>query len=351
MAISTIYPGGVNEVNVPAGEKIAISNVGGGIARIYYLITSANFPDAYQLQQTLTNSEVVLGAFAAGQTVKIEAGNSKVLYDTGSDPSIIEIDVDSSPVSGSGNPIASDWAYDHNADVTTKHLPAQATHNGKLLATNGSAASWPTNISTPQNFEVSNNDPYINFDEADASTRGRIILTGNELYINIGSPGGDETGGGTLKIAGYGGANITAFQIRSGSAYQDVFHQGNTTTQYQAQGAQTAQTTDDTLTAAELDTRIITVNQGAAGTSTQTLPLATAMDSYFTGVGNDFGFEFSVINISTNAAEDCTVATNTGWTLVGSMVVESFDADRARSTGRFFARKTGTGAWTLYRIA
>lgn len=248
MAISTIYPGGVNEVNVPAGEKIAISNVGGGIAKIYYLITSANFPDAYQLQQTLTNSEVVLGAFAAGQTVKIEAGNSKVLYDTGSDPSIIEIDVDSSPVSGSGNPITSDWAYDHNADVTTKHLPAQATHSGKMLATNGTAASWPTNILTPQNLEISNADPYLNFDETDGSTRSRFILTGNEFYLNVGSAGGDESGGGTFKIAGYGGANMTAVQIRSGGAYNNVYHAGDNPSLADGNGVSGTFTTADAKT-------------------------------------------------------------------------------------------------------
>jgi hypothetical protein len=117
------------------------------------------------------------------------------------------------------------------------------------------------------------------------------------------------------------------------------------------QAAAAAKTVDVTLTAAELLAGIVTVNQGAAGTSALTLPLATALDSAFAdAVAND-AFDFSVINISTVAAEDATVTTNTGWTLVGEMTVESNDADRARSSGLFRARKTGTGAWTLYRIA
>ena len=86
MAISTIYPNGVNEVVVPATQSIAISNFGGGIASIYYLIVTANYPPAYQLQQTLNNSSVVLGAFADGMTIKIEAGPSTVRYDVGASP-------------------------------------------------------------------------------------------------------------------------------------------------------------------------------------------------------------------------------------------------------------------------
>lgn len=86
MAISTIYSNGVNEVIVPATQSIAISNFGGGIASIYYLIVNANRPPAYQLQQTLNNSSVVLGAFADGMTIKIEAGASIVRYDVGASP-------------------------------------------------------------------------------------------------------------------------------------------------------------------------------------------------------------------------------------------------------------------------
>jgi hypothetical protein len=120
---------------------------------------------------------------------------------------------------------------------------------------------------------------------------------------------------------------------------------------YLAQGVQTAKTTSTTLTAAEINTGIITVNNGAAGTTTLTLPLATAMDSQFTSVAAGYSWDFSVVNISTTAAEDADVGTNTGWTLVGNMDIEADDDPRARSSAKFRARKTGTGAWTLYRVA
>lgn len=117
------------------------------------------------------------------------------------------------------------------------------------------------------------------------------------------------------------------------------------------QGAPTAKTTSSTLTAAQMLTGIITVNQGAAGSSAQQLPLATAMDSALSHFTVDDSFDFSVINISTVAAEDATITTNTGWTLVGDINIASNAAATDKSAGRFRARKTGTGAWTLYRLS
>lgn len=120
---------------------------------------------------------------------------------------------------------------------------------------------------------------------------------------------------------------------------------------YMAQGAPTSKTTSTTLTAAELATRIIKVNNGAAGTTTLTLPTAANTDTQFSTLATGYAFEFTVINNSTVAAEDATIATNTGWTLDGNMVIESNDSDRARSSGTFRARKTGTAAYTLFRIS
>jgi hypothetical protein len=86
MAQKTIYLQGTAEVIVPASQSIAISNFGGGIAKIYYLIDSVEFPAAWQLQQTLEDGSVTIGAFSTETMVKIEAGNSKVFYDVGSSP-------------------------------------------------------------------------------------------------------------------------------------------------------------------------------------------------------------------------------------------------------------------------
>jgi hypothetical protein len=45
------------------------------------------------------------------------------------------------------------------------------------------------------------------------------------------------------------------------------------------------------------------------------------------------------------SGETSSVTTNTGWTLVGGM------AQAITTSARFRARKTGTGAWTLYRLS
>lgn len=125
----------------------------------------------------------------------------------------------------------------------------------------------------------------------------------------------------------------------------------NLTTPIIAQGAPAAKTVSATLTGAEIATGIITVDQAGGGASAQQLPTATDMDTQFSTVAAGFSFDFSVINISTVAAEDASITTNTGWTLVGNMDVASNAAATDKSAGRFRARKTGAAAWTLYRLS
>lgn len=121
-----------------------------------------------------------------------------------------------------------------------------------------------------------------------------------------------------------------------------------------SQAAPTAKTTSVTLTAAEILVGIITGNQGAAGAAAYTLPLATdfeiGMIAAWPGLQNDDAFDFSVINISTVAAEVITMTTNTGWTLVGDMTLAA-NATGDQSGGRFRARRVSSTAYSLYRIS
>ena len=50
------------------------------------------------------------------------------------------------------------------------------------------------------------------------------------------------------------------------------------------------------------------------------------MDTALPDFGADMALDFSVINTSTVDAEDASVATNTGWTLVGNMDVPAYSA-------------------------
>ena len=111
----------------------------------------------------------------------------------------------------------------------------------------------------------------------------------------------------------------------------------------------------NTVSAAGIINGLITVNGGTAGAVTSTLVTAALLDTALSALWGtnfpvDYSVDFSLVNISTVAIEDATVTTATGWTLVGGMIVNSNDAGTSISTGRFRARKTANGAFTLYRL-
>lgn len=118
------------------------------------------------------------------------------------------------------------------------------------------------------------------------------------------------------------------------------------------QAAATAKTTSATLTVAEMKVGIITVNQGASGTSVLTLPTGTDFEAGFSAFQTDFAWDFHVVNISTVAAEIVQIATATGWTLVGGMFLNINSASvGAISSGHFRAHRTAANTFTLYRLA
>lgn len=109
---------------------------------------------------------------------------------------------------------------------------------------------------------------------------------------------------------------------------------------FQRQGAATAYTTTATLTTADLGGGLITTD-ATGGAYNMTLPLAADMDTAFPNAGVNSALKFTVVSIG--ATNSTTILTNTGWTLVGSMAVVTL------TSVTFTARKTATGAWTLYR--
>ena len=104
------------------------------------------------------------------------------------------------------------------------------------------------------------------------------------------------------------------------------------------QGAPATVSAAGTLTAAQLLTGLV-VASGTPGT--QTLPTVALLEAAMVNPKVDSGFEVSFIN---TAGTTLTVAVGTGWTIVGT-------ATAATNTSALFrSRKTGDGAWTLYRI-
>lgn len=117
-----------------------------------------------------------------------------------------------------------------------------------------------------------------------------------------------------------------------------------------AQGAPAALTgATVTVTAANLSTGIITVDSGGTDAGTYTFPTGALIDAAFPSVAVNTAFDVAVINIGDNAANDVTFGAGTGNSIVGSAVV--IDGATTPSSAIFRFRKTGTAAYSIYRIA
>ena len=167
--------------------------------------------------------------------------------------------------------------------------------------------------------------------------------TGNGGAANL-------TGGASLATNGNGGDSVLTGGVGNGTGFA-----GNSVSRspifFRKQGAATAKTTSATLTAAEVKAGIITINQGAAGVSAQQLPTVTDLETALPSVITGDSFDISVINISVVDAEDASITTNTGWTLVGNMDFHAYSAAGSlNSSGILRLAKTGAGAWTAFRI-
>lgn len=125
------------------------------------------------------------------------------------------------------------------------------------------------------------------------------------------------------------------YQIGAGTSGEPLFF---------SQGAPTAVAAAATATAAQLVNGLFTFN-GSAGNLT--LPTVALLEAAYPSMGEkvDSAFDFYVINIDASGSDSVTVAVGTGWTLVGAGAVA------VNTSGHFRCRKTGAGAWTVYRIS
>jgi hypothetical protein len=112
------------------------------------------------------------------------------------------------------------------------------------------------------------------------------------------------------------------------------------------QSAPATATSTATLTIAQLVTGIVLGSPGGSA-ATYTLPTVALTEALLVNAKVDSSFDFSVTNIDGSGSGVITVEAGTGWTKVGLMTV----AATAGTTGRFRGRKTGTGTWTVYRLA
>ena len=105
-------------------------------------------------------------------------------------------------------------------------------------------------------------------------------------------------------------------------------------------------TSSATLTAAQLATGIILGSPGTSAAS-YTLPTVANVEALISSAKVGSTFDFSVVNVDGSSSGVITLVAGTGWTLVGLMTVVA----TAGTAQAFRARKTGDGAWSLYRMA
>jgi hypothetical protein len=102
-----------------------------------------------------------------------------------------------------------------------------------------------------------------------------------------------------------------------------------------------------TLTVAQVLGKVL-VGDPSTTAATYTLPTAALLDAAIPNRKVNTTFDLSIINLGTSTGV-ITVAVGTGITLVGMATLPITTAAGSSGTWRF--RKTGTAAWTAYRVS
>jgi hypothetical protein len=106
-----------------------------------------------------------------------------------------------------------------------------------------------------------------------------------------------------------------------------------------------------TVTVGNLANGIVTMDSGGTDAGTYTFPTGALIDAAFPSLKVNSAFDVSFINIGDNAANDVTFGAGTGNTIVGNAVVQDGATTTANTSAIFRFRKTGTAAYSIYRIA
>ena len=128
------------------------------------------------------------------------------------------------------------------------------------------------------------------------------------------------------------------FQIGDGNTSDPIFR---------VVPAPATATSTATLTAAQTLSGILLGSPGTSAAS-YTLPTVSDLEAAYPSMSKTgTSFDLSVINVDGSSSGVITLVGGTGWSTVGLMTV----AATAGTAQLFRARKTGDGAWSLYRVA
>lgn len=371
-----IYPNGSSgEVALAANDKIAVFS--NSAYEVYQLVGYPNLPSTWNLIKSGAAGETYTSAaFSAAATVRVDAGPSEAFYEVGTAPVVAEPMTDQEFADAAGviaglaaaqggssqfkGGTSSTAGNAGGAALLTGGQPGATGVGGAATVAGGAggATSGAGGVASITGGAGTNGNAAGGVGKTGGGA-GQGTGAGGAAQLIGGASGSGATGnGGAATIAGgaaastngNGGSVILTGGALAGSGVAGMVIERSV--KLVAQGAATAKTVSATLTAAEVLAGIITVNQAAGGTSAQQLPTASAMDTAMPDAAAGDAFDFSVINTSTVDAEDASVTTNTGWTLVGNMDIHAYSAAGSlNSSARFRARKTGSAAWTLYRIS
>ena len=105
-----------------------------------------------------------------------------------------------------------------------------------------------------------------------------------------------------------------------------------------------------TLTVAQITGGLLVGNPSTSAAS-YTMPTATAIDAVMTNMKTSSCFLLTVVNIGTSSGV-ITMVVGTGITAVGNLVVAiTGSAAGVGGAAQFLFRKTGTAAYSVYRVA
>ena len=176
---------------------------------------------------------------------------------------------------------------------------------------------------------------------------------GVEVFRNLGFPNypvqEDELTGPTAGIQSVYGPYTSGASITINANAAPVFYAVGTAPvvdllyDFQVQGAPTAYTGADTVTAAHMLGGIVTLTQATGATVALTLSTGALLDLASEFSVND-SFDWHVINLG-SGANSGTLTAATGHTIVGAAVVSAATSAHLRT------RKTAADTFVTYRIA
>jgi hypothetical protein len=105
-----------------------------------------------------------------------------------------------------------------------------------------------------------------------------------------------------------------------------------------------------TVTVDNLANGIITVDPGSTSAGTYTFPTGALIDAAFPSLKVNSGFDVSIINLGDDGGNDVTFGAGAGNTIVGNAVVADSATATFPASATFRFRKTGTSAYSIYRI-